>query len=454
MDNQKKLQKSIDEVVSRFGKSIPIVEKRILNELKLLVKDLVVDSNGKVCSSVENLKKISTIGKKLNKLVFSKDYIRDVSDFVKGYNGVADAQKLFFPKNMAPNDYAVKVKQLSTDMVIDSLTENGMSANVVEPIKKMLIQNVMSGGSYADLTEYLEQMLRPSDRKGLISRYAETMAIDSINTFSRSYNSVLSQQAGYEWYTYQNSLIETSREFCIHMVKKSFFHKSEIPALLRGEIDGHQCKIYDATELPYGMKSDTDESNFIMYAGGWNCGHQIVGVPEEIVPIELREKFGRLQQISVIKNQYEHYGTEWAKVHINEKTGGYNVYHKAHQFTQKGGEAEKDVGKLLSDQNGKQVEFLPENGKGAKKPDVKFDGKTWDIKWIDSANENTIRTYIKESRKADNAIFYFPNSEKLALLRNAISRSEGYFKSKGTISEMPDIYYMDKEGKLQLLWKK
>jgi hypothetical protein len=150
--------------------------------------------------------------------------------------------------------------------------------------------------------------------------------------------------------------------------------------------------------------------------------------------------------------KYNSYGDDWGKAYFDKFSGGYNVYHKSHKFTKTagGGDAEKIVGKMLAKYNGKQVEFLPEGGK--KSPDVKFDGKTWDIKYIDHANEETVRSAIRDAQKADNAIFYFTDENKSVLLNNAITREAGRFL-KGQTSKIPDIYYMDKSGLLKLLWE-
>ena len=151
--------------------------------------------------------------------------------------------------------------------------------------------------------------------------------------------------------------------------------------------------------------------------------------------------------------KYNSYGSEWEKVYFDEFSGGYNVYHQWHNFAEKGGggDAEKIVGKMLAKYNGKQVEFLPEGGK--KSPDIRFDNQTWDIKYINNANEETIRTYIKDARKAENAIFYSTDENKYVLLNSAIVREVGKFL-KGQINKLPDIYYIDADGILKLLWKK
>jgi len=162
-----------------------------------------------------------------------------------------------------------------------------------------------------------------------------------------------------------------------------------------------------------------------------------------------------LQQpnLKAAMRKYNLYGSEWKKAYFDEFSGGYNVYHKDHQFSKRGGggEAEITVGKMLAKYNGKQVEFLPEGGK--KSPDIKFDDQTWDIKSIDNANEETIRSYIKDARKAENAIFYWDENDKLEMLISAIGRSAGYFNSKNKLHEMPNIYYMD-TGLMKLLWSK
>jgi hypothetical protein len=130
------------------------------------------------------------------------------------------------------------------------------------------------------------------------------------------------------------------------------------------------------------------------------------------------------------------------------------VYHRDHHFSEKGGggEAEKTVGKMLAKYNGKQVEFLPEGVK--KSPDTNFDGQTWDIKLINNANESTIRNSIKDARKADNVIFYWDKNDRLADLKNAVSRSMGYFKNKNALNTMPNIYYINKEGTLKAIFIK
>ena len=155
------------------------------------------------------------------------------------------------------------------------------------------------------------------------------------------------------------------------------------------------------------------------------------------------------EYIKVTRAKFESYSIDWEKAYFDEKSGGFNVYHKDHKFsdTGGGGNAEKIVGKMLANQ-GKHVEFLPEGWK--KLPDLRFDGKTWDIKYIDNSNEETIRAAIRDARKADNAIFYFTKESQYQLLKNASDREIGRFV-KGQTRSIPDIFYFDKEGIIRLI---
>ena len=159
-----------------------------------------------------------------------------------------------------------------------------------------------------------------------------------------------------------------------------------------------------------------------------------------------------IEYIKAAKAKFYSYGDEWIKAYFDEESGGFNVYHTRHQFTNicGGAESEKTVGYLLS-KLGKQVEFLPEGGQ--KSPDIKFDKQTWDIKYIDNANEETIRKSIRDAQKADNAIFYFTKQNQYQLLKNATEREAGRFLKK-QISKIPDIYYIDIKRHLLLLWGK
>jgi hypothetical protein len=163
--------------------------------------------------------------------------------------------------------------------------------------------------------------------------------------------------------------------------------------------------------------------------------------------------------IAQARAKFDAYSEEWEKEYFNPSNGGFNVYHKKHQFSDvkpngadmSGGQAEKHVGRLLADFAAKQVEFLPENSNGGGKPDIGFDKTTWDVKYIPMANEGTIRKYYKDARKAQAVIFYSETKRDKDVL-TAINREKGRFVSMGRdLSELPTVYVMNIDGVLRLL---
>jgi hypothetical protein len=178
-------------------------------------------------------------------------------------------------------------------------------------------------------------------------------------------------------------------------------------------------------------------------------------VPLRTISLNRINVMGRDAIINAARTKYNSYDlNKWERAYFDKDSGGYNVYHKRHNFSKKGGggDAEKTVGKMLAQYNGKQVEFLPEDG-FVKSSDVRFDELTWDIKYIEKASEHTIRDHINDARKADNAIFYFTTDQYLKL-NNAIIREVGRHTKLNRLHKLPNICYIDPNGLLVLLWSK
>jgi hypothetical protein len=96
-----------------------------------------------------------------------------------------------------------------------------------------------------------------------------------------------------DWYTYVGALVGASRDLCEHLVSKKFIHKSEIPGIVKGKIDGVQIPTNKKTGLPYGMVPGTTANNFQIRRGGYKCNHLLMVTAEERVPIEIRKKFDK-----------------------------------------------------------------------------------------------------------------------------------------------------------------
>lgn len=292
-DALKDLEKTIDKAITDFNISVPEHEKRIYSELLVLLKDLDTKS-GKILNTVKNLKLIATLRTKIKKIVASKQYVKDVKKFTDAFNDITDLQQKYFAQfgeKFGSQKVADILQQQSIDMAAAYLIEGGADQILIPKIEEILRISITTGDSYANLTDQLKEFIVKTDTEGALEKYARQITTDSINQYSANYNALITEDLGFEWYEYRNSLIPHSRDFCIQCVAKRWIHKSEIPELLKGKINNKQIPIYEKTNLPYGMYPETNENNLQIYRGGYNCGHQMTGVPTALVPKSLQKKF-------------------------------------------------------------------------------------------------------------------------------------------------------------------
>lgn len=293
----KKINALVEDSAKTFNDKTPSLQQRVYDEIVLLLKDLDLKGD-KLATTVKNIRAIGDINRKLEKIIFDEGYKEQVKDFLKVYSEIALAQNQYFSAvetKFKPTPVLQAIREQSVDTTLNGLTEAGLTANVIDPIKNILQKSITTGGSYKDLSETLRVNLTDDQTgDGLMTRYLKTYTTTSVAQYSRNYSQTVAEGLQFTWYRYIGSNIETTRCFCRAMTEKEYFHKSEIPALLKGdfaEFKDKECGINRKTGLPEGMINGTNIANFMTYAGGWNCQHSIFPVPPSAVPQELRDKF-------------------------------------------------------------------------------------------------------------------------------------------------------------------
>lgn len=286
----KELLSTIDSSIEQFNKSMPGIQSDILSSILELSKELTMPARS-VKQQVANLQLIGKIKYKINDLVLSPEYISNVKTFAKSFDKVTSIQNKYFNKIVA-DDYASKtllkeIKISYIDNAIESLTEAGIDT-ISSNIKDILLRNVTSGGSYSSMVKEVSGYL--TDGEGELTKYARQITTDALNQYSASYTKAVTDDLGLTWFRYVGSLISTSRPFCKELVAKDYVHKSELPTIVKGVIDGKQVPL-GKNGLPSGMIEGTTAQNFMVNRGGWRCQHQLYPVSEFSVPQELRDKF-------------------------------------------------------------------------------------------------------------------------------------------------------------------
>lgn len=291
----KQLSDFIDRAIGEFNDRIPSIQNGIVAELELLLRELKLTTNGQIAASVSNLKVINRIKSKLENFILSEQYTSDVSKYISAFDGVAKMQSEYFKtieSSFKPSEFLRELKSQSVDSTLSSLTNAGIDVNFIEPIAEMLRVNVRTGSTFVDMMSQLREFVAGNDENvGHLSRYVKQLTTDSLNQFSATYNETVASDLGLNWFQYSGGEIVTSRPFCVGMVQKRFFHRSEVPKLINGDFPEFIAAggtIYKKTGLPDGMVAGTNAATFFVYRGGWNCRHLAIPITETNVPKSVR----------------------------------------------------------------------------------------------------------------------------------------------------------------------
>lgn len=296
--------KEITSALKQFNKSIPALQSKLYKEMIAEIKRL--DTKGdKISVTVKNLSVLTSIKNKLNRLILNDDYKAEIKEFAKAFNSVYNLQFEYWKSvesTFKPKPLLKAIRNQAITDTVQSLTTQGISANVSDAIIGILRTNITAGGSYADLAEQLRQSLTNTPQsKGILDRYVKTTSKDAINQFNRQYTNIVSNDLGYQWFLYANTEIDTSRPFCQSMVERHrYFHISQLPEMLEGKylgqrmrytdnIDGKEktVDIYPRTGLPYGFIAGTNVENFFIRCAGYQCGHSLNPVSVRQVPKDI-----------------------------------------------------------------------------------------------------------------------------------------------------------------------
>lgn len=284
----------IEKSVNRFNRRIPSTQKDMLSAIEEDLRSLDLQ-DGKIKATVKNLSIIARIKNRLTKIILTDDYKAEVKHFAEAFNDVTNLQNQYWKQvesTFKPFALLKEIKNITIEDTVNKLLDSGINANIADPIADILRTNITTGGSYSALTDQLRQSLTDTNTQGLLSKYAKTLTVDSLNTYNAQYTQTVSSDLSFEWYKYSNTDIETTRPFCDALTDRPYFHISEIPSLLRAEGLTYVNKrgervpvpIYPRTGLPHGMKENTTAENFLINRGGWNCQHQCRPVSESLVP--------------------------------------------------------------------------------------------------------------------------------------------------------------------------
>lgn len=281
----------IDEIQSAiddFTKELPQLQKESFNRVYALLQGLSLDTNGNIKPTIENLKIITRVKKQLGDFVNNPIYQDNVQQLDIVLSKVDKLQTSYFTqtfKDFTKPKTVPKLQELAFDSTIDQLAGAGIQENVVNLSADIVEQHIRDGSNFHTLVDELKvKMVGNKKIEPRLVSYAKQVINDTLSSFSRNYNNLVTDDLGLEWYEYIGALVDTSRPMCIVLVEKKYIHKSELAGIARGVVDREKV----STE---GFMPGTTGENFVSRCCGYNCSHQCIPVPSVVVPQELRDKY-------------------------------------------------------------------------------------------------------------------------------------------------------------------
>jgi hypothetical protein len=284
----------IDDAVNAFQDKIPGIQDKVFDELQNLTAKLERKGNN-ILATTANLRTIGGIKNKIQKIIMNSDYLEANVKFIKAFLAVEELQNNYFKAfnaRFTPKKTFKIIRELAVESTTNALLDQGLAANITDKITNILKQNITASVSIAELNNQLrDHILNTASGEGSLLRYTKQITTDSINQYSAQYNDAVAHDiGGMDWGRYVGSNLTTTREFCEFLTKKQWVHRTELPDIIKGHIDGHSCKLNKKTALPQGMIAGTNANNFNVYRGGYNCGHQWFWVPNVSVPDIIKER--------------------------------------------------------------------------------------------------------------------------------------------------------------------
>ena len=197
---------AIDKGIIDFQDGIPEIQRRIYERLILLQKELQIQG-GTITNSAKNIRLLSRIKADLYDIIFDDtDYMESVTQFSQLYGKVDQLNAAYFKaleKKFKPSKIVPEIRKQSVSLVLENLTEAGLEANLINPVREIINTYVTTGGSYAKLATELQNYITGYDSdagrvEGQLQKFTRQITTDAINQYSATVNEVMTQDLGWE----------------------------------------------------------------------------------------------------------------------------------------------------------------------------------------------------------------------------------------------------------------
>lgn len=257
--------KIIDDAETLLNSGIDKDQQQVYKEIiKLLFQ--FDKSGGKLVLNAETINLINKAEKEILKALNNSGYKKRASGYLRDFDKIKQAtisqQKSLNNLNVSTR-LLTNIQRGAVQQTEQMLIGNGLNANLIQPVKDILLQSASSAMTIPQAESQLRQIiLGDTERLGKLERYVTQISRDSISQYDGIMQSRIQKEYELDGISYEGSLIKDSRAQCVRWAAMG-----EIPVKdLKEEIKW-------AENNGSGMIPNTTPENFCSYRGGYNCRH-------------------------------------------------------------------------------------------------------------------------------------------------------------------------------------
>lgn len=306
------LSARVDTIIAKaeesLGKQVDKTQAALFDQMSIMLNKLELDPNGLILQSANNRKVLAQAETYFDKGMNQSGYYEGLNSGIAGTVGsLTNSNSNYFKtilEGFTPDAHYIKALQKQTISQAESMLANeGIEAMLKQPIMNILNQNVNTSASYSDLVDQLRNFIKGSgDDLGALQRYSKQITTDTLFNYNRALQESVSANAGLNWIKYVGGVTYaphktkdgkdkfTTRDFCMDKIGK-FYEKTDVEKW--------------ASKDWAGKRSGTTSSTIFIYAGGYNCRHQIVYVPDGAVPKTNKDAKWLMKQAKDVGNELD-----------------------------------------------------------------------------------------------------------------------------------------------------
>lgn len=278
-----KREKAILEIIGLMDGEVDKITEAAEDTQKLIYEfiskqlDKFETADGRFIVNQDYAARILIIERRVREILARDKYTGAVADYLASYSTIQERNAAFqldYNQLEVEMDKLTPARQTAYKQAAYWLEGAGLNASYVQPVKYLLMQQVTSGASIKEARKLLERWDKGELTTGRIAvnkptpnltKYAVQVSRDAIHQMNGTINEIIKTEYELDAFIYVGDVIEDSRPLCRHLVAMDKETPlSEIPELVK--------------KYPQGTIKGTDESNFMVYRGGYSCRHAAVPV--------------------------------------------------------------------------------------------------------------------------------------------------------------------------------